>query len=398
MMEAVYEYNSLEAAPLKVEAVYRGGTFKNVKDDPLSILLPGVGNQGGFRAARKLSDSREFSYVVIYSSGAELEWPDYLDRETGIFRYYGDNRHPGSEIHQTKRGGNALLRDVFEKLHTGRQSEIPPFFLFEKTGRGRDVRFLGLAAPGNKHISPDRDLVSFWRTLDSRRFQNYEAYFTVLDLGEDVVSRQWIDALRRGDPDASRLAPACWKRFTEHGRDGIRPLQAPKIKKVPSKAEQLPHDKVGKALLKAITDHYAGNPYGFEACACEIARMADPHFEQFDLTRPWRDGGRDAVGKYRIGMPDNALHVECALEAKCYAHNNSVGVREMSRLISRIRYRQFGIMVTTSHVYSQAYGEVIEDGHPILVITGADIARVLVENGISPETIEDWLTQIDASH
>ncbi|MCP1762460.1 O-acetyl-ADP-ribose deacetylase (regulator of RNase III) [Bradyrhizobium japonicum] len=36
------------------------------------------------------------------------------------------------------------------------------------------------------------------------------------------------------------------------------------------------------------------------------------------------------------------------LEAKCYGSGNSVGVREMSRLISRLRHRQFGVLVTTS--------------------------------------------------
>jgi hypothetical protein len=33
------------------------------------------------------------------------------------------------------------------------------------------------------------------------------------------------------------------------------------------------------------------------------------------------------------------------------------GVREMSRLISRLRHRQFGVLVTTSYVDNQAYRE-----------------------------------------
>ena len=53
-----------------------------------------------------------------------------------------------------------------------------------------------------------------------------------------------------------------------------------------------------------------------------------------------------------------------ALEAKCYAPGHGVGVRETSRLISRLRYRQFGVLVTTSHLDSQAYQEIREDGHP----------------------------------
>lgn len=70
-------------------------------------------------------------------------------------------------------------------------------------------------------------------------------------------------------------------------------------------------------------------------------------------------------------------------------------VKEMSQLISRIRYRQFGVQVTTSFVDSQAYREVVEDGHPILIITVTDIARILRNNVINSYNIEDWLESID---
>ena len=66
----------------------------------------------------------------------------------------------------------------------------------------------------------------------------------------------------------------------------------------------------------------------------------------------------------------------------------------MSRLISRIRYRQFGIMVTTSYIHEQAYKEVVEDDHPILIIAGKDIADVLRNNGIDSQSIGIWLDSI----
>lgn len=74
---------------------------------------------------------------------------------------------------------------------------------------------------------------------------------------------------------------------------------------------------------------------------------------------------------------------------------NSVGVKEMSRLISRIRYRQFGIMVTTSYVHKQAYEEVIEDGHPILIVSASDIARILRHNSIMSNDVDEWLYSLD---
>lgn len=68
----------------------------------------------------------------------------------------------------------------------------------------------------------------------------------------------------------------------------------------------------------------------------------------------------------------------------------------MSRLISRIKYRQFGVMVTTNVVDSQAYKEVVEDGHPILILAAADIARILIEGGVTPENVDSWLEGVDA--
>jgi Restriction endonuclease len=45
------------------------------------------------------------------------------------------------------------------------------------------------------------------------------------------------------------------------------------------------------------------------------------------------------------------------------ACGNSVGVKELARLISRIKHREFGVLVTTSYVNEQAYREVRDDGH-----------------------------------
>ena len=67
----------------------------------------------------------------------------------------------------------------------------------------------------------------------------------------------------------------------------------------------------------------------------------------------------------------------------------------MSRLISRIRYRQFGVMITTSYVHEQAYKEIMEDGHPILVVSATDIAQVLRRTAIDERNVNEWLADID---
>ena len=61
-------------------------------------------------------------------------------------------------------------------------------------------------------------------------------------------------------------------------------------------------------------------------------------------------------------------------------------------MISRIRNRQFGVLVTTSAIAKQAYEEVREDKHPIFFISGADIINILIEKGINTEeTLIDYL-------
>ena len=198
-----------------------------------------------------------------------------------------------------------------------------------------------------------------------------------------------------------QYAPDVWKKYIRKGRDGIEALKAPKILKIPSKYDQLQSDVEGMKCLEAIRNHYLhdiNNPQGFEACATNIVSKMDGNFVDFTLTRPWRDGGRDALGFYSIntgGKVNHPLKIDCALEAKCYSKDTAVGVKQMSRLISRIRYRQFGILVTTSFVDNQAYSEVVEDGHPILIVTATDIASILRFNAINSSNIDQWLKGLD---
>jgi len=155
---------------------------------------------------------------------------------------------------------------------------------------------------------------------------------------------------------------------------------------------EIEFDKLGEADLY-IDAIYKGGP-------TSIVEKMDSNFTDFSLTRPWRDGGRDAIGHYSIstGWKVNApLHIDCALEAKCYSPTTAVGVKQMSRLISRIRYRQFGILVTTSYVDKQTYSEVVEDGHPILIVTATDIAGILRNNAITTSNIDEWFKAVDSS-
>jgi len=74
-----------------------------------------------------------------------------------------------------------------------------------------------------------------------------------------------------------------------------------------------------------------------------------------------------------------------ALEAKLYDLSGSgVGVAEVARLISRLRHRQFGVLVTTSYVAKQAYQEIRADQHPVVILAGRDIVDLLRGKAIHP--------------
>lgn len=83
-------FNKLDTADLVIDCIYKGGNTGNMSDEVLHQLLPKCGNSSGFRKVSRVDDPSKMAYVVLYTSMAKLEWPDYLDEETGVFRYYGD--------------------------------------------------------------------------------------------------------------------------------------------------------------------------------------------------------------------------------------------------------------------------------------------------------------------
>jgi hypothetical protein len=144
-----FDFKDLQESNLIIDAVYQGGQIGNAADDPINKILQ-VGNQGGFRYAGGID---HLKYIVLYTSGENLDWPDSINPETGIFKYYGDNRKPGHELHDTSKKGNLILKNLFDSLYSTDhpRQKIPPIFIFEKypTERSsRSVQFKGLCVPG----------------------------------------------------------------------------------------------------------------------------------------------------------------------------------------------------------------------------------------------------------
>jgi len=375
----------LSTADLILDAIYEGHRRGNAGDDPLGPLL-GVSNQGGFR---HLGPREQPHLLVITTSMTEPDWPDSLDLETGVFTYYGDNRKPGLELHRTPRWGNQMLRDLFGRAHAipPHRDVVPPVLVFRTAGTYRDVRFLGLAVPGAAGLPATEELVAIWRHVAGQRFQNYKAVFTILDVPS--LTRVWMEDIRRGTPITVN-APCAWLAWIKSGQP--TPLRSGPALSHRTKVQQVPASAEEKRMLAAVYQAFRGRPHEFEACAASLAEMLLPGIVSIDLTRLSRDGGRDAIGRFRIGSDVTAIDVEFALEAKCHDLQSSVGVKQTSRLISRLRHRQFGILVTTSYVNAQAYKEIQEDNHPVLIISGSDITAILKRAGMRDKSaVENWL-------
>ncbi|QXG29259.1 restriction endonuclease [Pseudomonas viridiflava] len=383
---SIYSDQEFLSVDLIVDAVYVGAaTSKGGVSDPL-VKLVGVSRQGGFRYRGNKNQPR---LLVLTSNLSEVDWPDELDETTGRFTYYGDNRNPGRQLHDTPRFGNLILRDIFEKVHAGERANIPPILIFTKEVGGRSFRFRGLAVPGHEALSSNEDLVAVWKSSGKQRFQNYRAVFTILD--EAVVSRAWIQEFVLG---TACKPPVSWELWVATGV--AKALIAPRTQLVRSKKEQLPESDGDKKLMNIIRERFSKNYVAFEVCAAALCKMLLPNVLSLELTRPWRDGGRDGVGVLELGKGAAAINVVFALEAKCYSEKKSVGVRDVSRLISRIRHREFGVFVTTSFIGAQAYKEIVDDGHPLILVSAIDILSLLKSSGYStPQLLNEWLSGLE---
>lgn len=199
--------------------------------------------------------------------------------------------------------------------------------------------------PSAADLTADEELVAVWRSRHGMRFHNYRAKFTVLDIG--TIPRAWIKDILAGDL-LSANCPEPWRRWVT-GRH-YQALISTKIE-YRSPDEQQPTDQAGRRILELVHAHFAGRPTDFERFAAHLWQMADGRIGSYEVTRATPDGGRDAVGEFLIGPRTDPVRVTSALEAKLFAPaGGGVGVKEASRVISRLRHRQFGVLVTTAHV------------------------------------------------
>lgn len=78
----IISFDELSQSNLIVDAVYESSHDGQLGGEPLSKLLPGFGNMGGFRSSGRGADK---NLVVLFSTGEDKDWPDTLDLNTGQF-------------------------------------------------------------------------------------------------------------------------------------------------------------------------------------------------------------------------------------------------------------------------------------------------------------------------
>jgi hypothetical protein len=380
-------YNNIETSALVIDCMYEDSREPGspINGQPLLKIFPGIGNMKGIRV---IGNTPNWKLYVLTSTEIESDWPDTLDEATGILTYWGDNRTPGKEIHDQP--GNKFFKQIFARAASGidERRRVPPGFYFTHGSQGRDMIFRGMIIPKTNEVANSEELISVWRSSYGQRFQNYRARFTVLDASE--ISLNWIKSILEGR-EITELAPAAWRNWQSKG--AIQPLEAPRTLEYRKKASQLPVISSEVEILERIHKYFDGNDSLFEHFAVTIWRLSDSRVSSWRVTRPTRDGGRDAIGEYRIGPDSEPISLDWAMEAKRYEPGKtSVGVADLARLISRLRFRQFGILVTTSFVSDQAYKEIREDEHPIIVIAGVDIVGILKQVGIATlDELKVWL-------
>ena len=390
-------FEELPAANFVIDSVYEGARNKKLDlgSEPLTRLIPGVGNMGGFRKSVD-SKTKELKGLVLVSTRNEDDWPDSLNVFTGLYTYFGDNRAPGKSLHDTPRGGNKTLLEIFELAHgsVSERSKCPLILAFQNTGVGLDTEFKGLLVPGAANLESTEDLIAVWATKNGKRFQNYRASFTVLDCGE--ISGEWVRDIfgKRTNVLDDPRTPTALLTWIKTGKYSA--LIADPKKYIRSVEEQIPRNDVQIQLINHILKITESDPTDFEPIAAGIWQLLNKSQMEIEVTRRSVDGGRDAVGYLVLGPAIDPIRIPFALEAKRYKQGVNVGVKDMARLISRIKHRDFGVLVTTSAVSPQTYEEVRQDKHPIVIVSGRDIAEILIAEGINTiQKLDHWISKLD---
>ena len=390
MKKQPVRFDQLSSVDVIVDQSYLFGPG-GLAGEPLNKLIGGTVNQGGFRHSKPKGLSKPL-YCILVATNENPAWPNSLDQETGSFTYYGDNIMAGSDIHDTK--GNQILRDAFADASNRLWSDVPLFMVFESTGgTAKGYIFRGLAVPGGPTGVTESDLIAVWKSdKTGRRFQNYRARFTILDTGPVAMTRKWLEEIKAEHSVDTPSADKAWKTYSKTGK--VTPLTALPTMAPRTEAQQKPSTELEADILRIVVGFHKdmgrdGN-YFFERTANRICGLMLSGVTSVSGTKKSGDGGYDGIGTLKLGTAETNVSLHFLVEAKLYS--GPCGVSQTKRLLSRLKTQTFGIFVTNSVVGAKAQKEIIKDGQKVILISGGDIAKILIRSGISTkESVLSWL-------
>ena len=215
-IEKVINFKDIYESNLIVGALYKGGNSGNMSDEVLSKLMM-CENSGGFRKRGSINPF-DLKYVVLYSTNKNENWINKIDFQNKRVYYYGDNTKNEVDMLDTKKKGNLILKNVYDRLNNSDRKDIPPFFMFTSE-QGRDVRFIGLLVPGDDRLSKEEQLTKVVNEVEGKQIENYKAVFTILDVKE--IDRRWIEDLNDGEKN-SKYAPDEWNKWKNNNLENLQ--------------------------------------------------------------------------------------------------------------------------------------------------------------------------------
>lgn len=369
---------------------YRDTGSKTRAEDQLLrwINIPGSGirNMGGIRPLQftQLTHSVP-AYILLMTDqrstgSATNPWEDIVDLRGGRVIYWGDARFTERRVNEFV--GNRALNTAWEQVIDNNRLLIPPILHFSKVRTG-EVRFNGLCVL--EHLE-----LTWFEDESGRPVRNYRAHLTILD--QETVDVAWLhrraqsgksDSLAHDGPDA-------WRRYQAGFVERLK-IWAPSVR---STEAQLPPS--GSREASVLQELVQMHPTEFEAAVVSIFRAQEDVRHTITRTRPTADGGFDFYGSFLL-PPPLGYEINFLGEAKRFSAKSAVQPKHVSRLVARLGRGQYGLFVTTSYFTRQTQEEVLRDGYPTSLISGADLVammrelRLLKGGSLSPS----WLRVVE---
>lgn len=381
-----------EARSFRIGEEYRDTTHLNDPSDQFIRWLNeggrgGIGNTGGVRALRfdSLNVGVTSCLVLVTRDSAGQfanPWEDHIDVPNGRITYWGD-----AKAHRSKRVeewvGNQRLLAAYEVILDNERALIPPILHFSKPATGF-VRFNGLCVLDRLELT--------WFEDEGTPVRNFRAHLSILD--QQDVDLDWILARRRATSPTALLnfGPEVWRNYLRAGVISRLKVWAPQVR---DRLAQLP--AADSADSRVLDQVISLTPVQFEAAVVKVFEDMDEVTHRISRTRHVGDGGFDFFGTFTMPQP-LGYEVDFLGEAKRYRTSNPVTPKDVSRLVARLGRGDYGLFVTTSYFTSQAQQEVLEDGYPVRLFSGADLVGIMRQLRIAQGDVISplWLRTVEA--